>query len=327
VTRRAFHPIAAVGVLLAAAVGCSSVPSGHAGANVSVQQALAGHPGSGFAATGGKAPCGWERHAAYRHVIWIWMENRSYNQVLGSSGGAGHLASFAKRCGTATNYDGVAHPSLPNYIAATSGSTHGITDDCNPSSCPVSGNSLYGQLDASGGAGWTTYAENMAHPCDQASYGRYAARHNPAVYYTALRASCRRHDLAMGGTTGRFARHLSAGHLPGFTFITPNLCDDGHDCATSTADSWLGYWLTRITSSAIYRAGRTVVFVTWDENDYSSSANQVATVVVGPTVVPGTRSHRHFTHYSLLRTTEDLLGVGHLGAAATATSMRRAFNL
>jgi hypothetical protein len=129
----------------------------------------------------------------------------------------------------------------------------------------------------------------------------------------------------MGGTTGRFARHLAAGHLPGFTFITPNLCDDGHDCATSTADSWLGYWLNRITGSTLYRAGKTVVFVTWDEGETSS--NQVATVVIGPTVTPGTRSHRHFTHYSLLRTTEDLLHVGHLGAAASAASMRNAFNL
>ncbi|MGN6472787.1 MAG: alkaline phosphatase family protein [Mycobacteriales bacterium] len=326
-TRRSFRPLVAALALAAFTVGCSSAPSGHVGANLSVQQALARNPTGGFAATGHRAPCGWEKQATYRHVIWIWMENRSYNQVLGRTGSATHLASFARRCGTATNYDGITHPSLPNYIAATSGSTHGITSDCDPSSCPVSGRSLYSQLDAPGAARWAAFAENMAQPCDQASYGRYAARHNPAVYYTALRASCRAHDLAMGGTHGRFARHLAAGRLPGFSFITPNLCDDGHDCATSTADSWLGYWLKQITASSLYRAGKTVVFVTWDENDYSAKSNQVATVVIGPTVTPGTRSHRHFTHYSLLRTTEDLLHVGHLGAAATAASMRGAFNL
>jgi hypothetical protein len=253
------------------------------------------------------------------------MENRSYDQVLGAAGAARHLASFAKRCGTATNYDAITHPSLPNYIAATSGSTHGINSDCDPSSCPVSGGSLYGELDGTGKPGWAAYAEGMAKNCDQASYGRYAARHNPAVYYRALRSSCRRHDIPMGSTGGAFAHRLAAGRLPGFTFITPNLCDDGHDCATSTADAWLGEWLNRITSSPLYRAGQTVVFVTWDEGETSS--NQVATVVIAPTVAAGTRSHQHFTHYSLLRTTEDLLHLSRLGAAATASSMRRAFTL
>lgn len=325
--RRALTLLATTAAASLAIVGCSGSPSGNAGADLSVQRALARNPTTGFAATGRRAPCGWEQHTTYRHVIWIWMENRSYSQILGQNGGATHIASYARACGTATNYDGVSHPSLPNYLAATSGSTHRISSDCDPSGCPVGGPSLYSQLDAKGAAGWAAYAENMARPCDRSSYGRYAARHNPAVYYTQLRASCLTHDVAMGGTNGRFARRLAAGHLPGFTFLTPNLCDDGHDCATSTADSWLGYWLRQLTTSSLYRAGRTVVFVTWDENDYSSTSNQVATVVIGPTVAPGTRAHRHFTHYSLLRTTEDLLGVGHLGDAATAASMRAAFNL
>ncbi|HVV77310.1 MAG TPA: alkaline phosphatase family protein [Mycobacteriales bacterium] len=324
--RRIVHLLAAAAALVPVVTGCSSAPSGSSGSNASVQQALARNPSSGFASTGHHAPCGWEQHTTYRHVVWIWMENRAYAQVLGKTGRSGHLASYAKTCGTATDYDAVTHPSLPNYIAATSGSTHGISSDCDPSSCPVAERSLFGQVDASG-AKWASYAENMARPCDRRSYGRYAARHNPAVYYTSLRRSCHAHDLAMGGTHGRFARHLAAGRLPAFSFVTPNLCDDGHDCATATADAWLGYWLKRITTSPIYRHGKTVVFVTWDENDYSAPDNQVATVVVGPTVSPGTRSHRHFTHYSLLRTTEDLLELSHLGNAATAASMRAAFNL
>jgi len=318
--------VAVAAAVLPVIAGCSAGPSGSAGANLSVQRAVAHAPAAGYAATGRQAPCGWAKQPDYSHVVWIWMENRSYRQVLGHSGGASRLASYAKACGTATNYDAIRHPSLPNYIAATSGSTHGITNDCNPSDCPVPGGSLFGQLDRSG-AGWAAYAENMRKPCDEDSYGRYAARHNPAVYYRALRASCLTHDLAMGGANGRFARHLDAGQLPGFTFIAPNICDDGHDCSTATADSWLGYWLHRITTSPLYRDGKTVVFVTWDENDYSAASNQVATVVIGPTVGPGTRSHRHFTHYSLLRTTEQLLGVGYLRAAADARSMRAAFNL
>jgi hypothetical protein len=250
------------------------------------------------------------------------MENRSYQQVLGP-GGASRLQTYAHKCGVATNYDAISHPSLPNYIAATSGSTHGITSDCDPSSCPVSGPSLFGQ--ASGHGGWLSVAENMAHPCDQASYGEYAARHNPAVYYTGLRSQCRKRDVAMGGVHGRFSRRLKSGRLPAFTFITPNLCDDGHDCATATADKWLGYWLARIVASPRYRAADTAVFVTWDEG--TTDSNQVATVVIAPTVPAGTRSARRFTHYSLLRTTEQLLHVPPLGGARSAASMRTAFHL
>ncbi|HVS68685.1 MAG TPA: alkaline phosphatase family protein [Mycobacteriales bacterium] len=325
--RRTLRLLAVTALVVPAAGACATTPSGSVGSNLSVQRAVAHDPSAAFAATGRQQPCGWEQHTTYRHVIWIWMENRSYRQILGNNGGATHLASYAKACGTATDYDAVRHPSLPNYVAATSGSTHGITSDCDPGSCPVAGTSLFGQLDAAGKAGWVAYAENMKQPCDTRSYGKYAARHNPAVYYTALHASCRAHDLPMGATGGRFARHLAAGHLPGFTFIAPNLCDDGHDCSTKTADSWLGYWLKQITTSPLYRAGKTVVFVTWDENDYSAPSNQVATVVIGPTVVAGTRSHRHFTHYSLLGTTEDLLGVARLRNARTAASLGATFNL
>lgn len=303
-------------VVLTALAACGS----GSGADPSVAAAVASHPQQSY--PHGQGPCGRTRHASYHHVIWIWMENRSYQQVLGV-GGASRVASYAKRCGVATNYDAVSHPSLPNYVAATSGSTHGITSDCDPSSCPVAGPSVYSQ--AAGAGGWSAYAENMAHPCDGASYDHYAARHNPAVYYSALHRQCVRRDVAMGGTRGPFAHALTHAALPAFTFVTPNLCDDGHDCATSTADRWAGYWLGRIVSSRMYAAGHTVVFLTWDEG--TTDTNQVATVVIGPSVRPGTRSSTHFTHYSLLRTTEQLLGTPALGNARTATSMKRAFHL
>lgn len=269
-------------------------------------------------------PCGRRASTRYRHVVWIWMENRSYSAVLGTGGAAPRLAAYAHACGVATDYWAVTHPSLPNYLAATSGSTGGVTSDCDPTSCPQSRPSLFGQVAASGRR-WRGYAENMATRCDRASYDGYAARHNPAVYFTPIRARCLRWDVPMGGSSGAFARALAAPSLPAFAFVTPNLCHDGHDCSTATADRWLGLWLGRIVASPAYRAGNTVVFVTWDEG--AGSDNRVATVVIGPTVHPGTRFGRRCTHYSLLRTTEQLLGLRLLGHAATARGMLRAFNL
>jgi phospholipase C len=166
----------------------------------------------------------------------------------------------------------------------------------------------------------------MSQNCQQVSAGRYAARHNPAVYFLPVRSRCDQWDVRMGGAGGAFATALADNRLAAFSFVTPNLCSDGHDCSLATADAWLGTWLDRIVTSRAYAAGHTVVFVTWDEDD-SAHANHVATIVIGPTVPPGTRASGSFTHYSLLRTTESILGLAHLRNAATAHGMRGAFHL
>jgi phosphatidylinositol-3-phosphatase len=269
-----------------------------------------------------QGPCGrGGSPSQYTHVIWIWMENRSYSQVLGPSGQATRLKSYSHRCAVATAYYALTHPSLPNYLAAVSGSTGGVTSDCGPLSCPQRRTTIFRQLSARGRQ-WRSLAEGMQSTCDRASYGRYAARHNPAVYFPGIRDTCLTSDLSMGGATGRFATMLKKKSLRPFTFITPDLCHDGHDCTTATADSWLGTWLDRIVASPTYAAGHTAVFVTWDEG-LDGSSNRVATVVVAPSVTPGTRASARFTHYSLLRTAEELLGLPLLGAAANARSMRR----
>ena len=77
------------------------------------------------------------------------MENKPYGDVAGSSA-APYENRLAHACGLATNYHAVAHPSLPNYIAATSGGTQGIGDDGPPSAHPLGVASIYGQLDARG---------------------------------------------------------------------------------------------------------------------------------------------------------------------------------
>ena len=127
-------------------------------------------------------------------------------------------------------------------------STHGITSDCDTTTCPVPGASLYGQLDATGAARWSAYAENMAKPCDQASYGKYAARHNPAVYYTSL-PDCREHDVNFR----QLRPALDGDTLPAFVFITPNMCDSMHSCGVATGDAWLWHVVKRLAASAAWQ--------------------------------------------------------------------------
>ncbi|MEA2506301.1 MAG: phosphatidylinositol-3-phosphatase [Actinomycetota bacterium] len=258
-------------------------------------------------------PCGTTSATpAWQHVVWIVMENKSYNQIIGSSA-APYVNSLAKKCGLATNYKAVTHPSLPNYLAMTSGSTQGVTDDYPPSVHPISGPSIFSQL----GTGWKAVQESMPSNCDLLNTQMYAVKHNPAAYYTNDATACSTQDFALGSTPNTSAR---------FTFVTPNLCSDTHDCTIATGDAWLSSFIPKILNSTQYANGKTAIVLTWDEDDHSS-ANQVATVVIAPPVPAGMRSATAFTHYSLLRTTEQMLSLAALNNAATASSMRAAFHL
>jgi hypothetical protein len=297
--------------------------SGGGGPRLLVETTAAGQ---GTEATGTGAPCG--TAAAPRtvdHVIWIWMENKGYDAVIGSPS-APFENQLAGACGLGTSYHGVAHPSLPNYIAATSGSTQGITDDADPQAHPLDVPSIFSQVKAAGKS-WRSYEESSPGNCPQTSSGRYAVRHDPATYYTGIRGDCANWDVPMGSTSGgSLASDLASGNLPAFAFLTPDLCDDTHDCPVATGDAWLQSWFAKILASPAYLAGDTVVFVVWDEDDLASG-NHIPFLVVSPSTRPGTQSGGSFDHFALLKTTEQLLGLGFLGQAADAPSMLSAFNL
>ncbi|OLB23594.1 MAG: hypothetical protein AUH17_06340 [Actinobacteria bacterium 13_2_20CM_68_14] len=258
--------------------------------------------------------------ATLQHVVWIWMENETYSSVIGNTSAAPYLNQLAGQCGLATNYAGVAHPSLPNYVAATSGSTQGITDDNPPSSHPLGVASIFGQVQSK------SYEESMPSNCALTTSGNYAVKHNPEAYYTAIRTDCNANDVPMGSTSsGAFLNDLTNNTLPAFSFVTPNMCNDMHDCGIATGDAWLKSWVPKIIASPAYQAGQLALFITWDEND-GSAGNKVPAIVASPYTPAGTTSATSFTHYSLLRTTEELLGTtNYLGSAASATSMRSAF--
>jgi hypothetical protein len=204
------------------------------------------------------------------------------------------------------------HPSLPNYIAMTSGSTQGITDDNGPSSHPLGVTSIFSQL----GTGARSLEESMPSNCDKSSSGEYAVRHDPEAYYTNLGTACSTNDVPLGSTPDLSAK---------FTFITPNLIDDMHDGTVAQGDTWLSTFVPKVFATPQYQAGNTVVFLTWDEDD-GSSPNHVATIVISPTS-KAISSNTAFTHYSMLRATEEILGLPLIGGAQTANDMRSVFNL
>jgi phosphatidylinositol-3-phosphatase len=250
------------------------------------------------------------------------MENHSYGEVVGSASSR-YVDTLARECGLATNYAAVSHPSLPNYIAATSGRTWGITNDDPPSSHRLAVMNIFRQAPTAG-----SFEESMPSDCVRSDSGPYVVKHDPETYYVDVGSACRTQDVPLGTTTrGALVHALETETLPAFSFVTPNLCSDTHNCSVQTGDSWLARWVSTITMSPTYRAGRTVLFITWDEND-GALGNHVAAIVVSPYTMPRTRSALPFSHYSLLRTTEELLGIRrHLGDAAGAQSMSHVFGL
>ncbi len=245
------------------------------------------------------------------------MENHTWASVIGNPA-APYTSALARQCGTATDYVDVGSPSLPNYLGATSGSTQSVTDDADPSAQTFSVDNLFRQVRAAGGTE-RSFAESMPVPCAVVSEGSYAAKHNPAVYYVGEgdRAACRADDLPFGS----FPAVLASGQLPTFTSITPNICNDMHDCSVTTGDEWLATWVPRILATASYRSGTTALFIVWDE------PTPTANVVVAPSVRPGAHPESSVSHYSLLRATEEMLGLPVLGGAASATSFRDMFGI
>ncbi len=110
-----------------------------------------------------------------------------------------------------------------------------------------------------------------------------------------------------------------AGNTSRFTWITPDRCHDTHECDVSVGDEWLRQHVAQITASSAWKSDG-VLFITWDEDDNTGGDNQVLTLVIQPGVAHRASS-RQYTHYSLLATIEDLLGVKRLGSSAQAASM------
>jgi phosphatidylinositol-3-phosphatase len=309
--------VAAVATLLVSGPAIALNP-GVAGSTGAALPSLHVHAASSF-----RGICGWVATppARYRHLIWIVMENRSYSEVVG----APVLATLAARCGLATNYHNLSHPSQPNYIAMTSGLPVSAvpSTDC-PQFCPVHGPSIFAQTS------WKVYAESMPGTCRRTDARPYVAHHTAAPYFVDL-TNCPSNQVPLSS--------LDVARLPAFSLVVPDVTHDMHERSSSVAagDAWLGQLLTKILSSPAYTSGSTTVFVTWDEggfprrgnncaNNLSDPGCHVATYLISPAIKAGTRSARAFNHYSLLRTTEELLGLPYLGEAARAASMRTAFH-
>jgi hypothetical protein len=131
-------------------------------------------------------------------------------------------------------------------------------------------------------------------------------------------------------SAGALDDDVAGGHLPAYSFVTPNACNDMHggpSCVGTqipTGDAWLASWIPAILDGPDFNNGKLVVIVTWDEG--SKSDNHIATLVIAPTTHQ-VKAATPWTHCSILRTTEEILRLPLLGCAAGSASMLPDFGL
>ena len=256
-------------------------------------------------------------------LLVIVAENRNAATVVAQMP---YLRSQSQSYGTATNYYAMSHPSLPNYLVMAGGSTFGIEDDEDPDLHRLNGQSVFGQLLASGRAA-KTYAEAMPGNCALRNDGTYAVRHNPWTYFAdpAERAACQKFDVPSGSPTAGPLADDIAGGLPSVGLLVPDDCNNGHSCPIAITDRWLRSWLPTIQNGPDFRSGRLAIVITWDE-DEDNADNRVATVVIHP-ALKGREVTTHLTHNALSATMSRLGGAPPLRDADQAPDLLAAFGL
>ena len=263
--------------------------------------------------------------SARSHFVVVVLEIREFEEVIGDPS-APFINGLARRGTLASDYHAITHPSLPNYIALLAGDPLGISSDC--TGCQVRGSALPDQLE-SAHISWRAYMEGLPRPCyTGASAGGYAKKHDPFMYFEQLTGGPARchHVVALS----QLASDLRTGRLPTFVWITPNLCDDGHDCANASVDRFLA----RLVPYLLAELGpRGVLSIVWDEGSSDSgccgraAGGRVPLILAGPSVRAGYRLSTPADHYSLLALIEDSFGLARLrGAACPCTpSLNDAF--
>jgi len=248
------------------------------------------------------------------------LENRSYGEVIGNMN-APYLNGLARRYALATRYYAIAHPSLPNYIALTGGSTFEIEGNCNR--CDTPSPNIVGQLDAAG-ISWKAYFEDLT------SNGRpgtptalYNPHYNPFVYYEAVRSTVLGRSRIVDFDELR--HDLGQGRLPRFSWIAPGVRHDGHNSSLRAADRYAASLVPKVLHAL---GPHGVLYVTWDEgarSDHSGvrgarGGGHVALIAAGGAARRGATTPVWANHYALLRTIETGFGLRLLGRAGAATT-------
>jgi phosphatidylinositol-3-phosphatase len=260
--------------------------------------------------------------APFGHVVIVMEENADYSTVVGNTASMPYLNSLIADYGIATQYYANTHPSIGNYEMLVTGEVSTNDDSETPASFPISINNIVRELLANGKT-WKAYAESIP----SVGYiggnsGNYYVRHVPLAYLTDVQDSATNRQGLVPFT--QFGADIAAGELPNFSFVTPNACDDAHNCPLSTADKWLETNIAPLVTSTPFKEDGLLI-ITFDEsgNDDTHGGGRIPAVFISPAFSKrGYRSTTLYQHQSTLRLMLEGLGIQSLpGASATAPPM------
>lgn len=242
----------------------------------------------------------------FDHVVIVIMENHDEAEIIGNAS-APYLTSLANGGANFTNAHGVDHPSQPNYVALFSGSTQGVSND----NCPQnlgSKNNLSAQLRAAG-LSFTGFSEDIPSVgYTGCGSGNYARKHNPWVDFSNLPTSV---NQAFSSFPSDFTK------LPTVSIVVPNLCNDMHNCSVKTGDNWVKQKMDAYAQWA--KTHNSLLIVTFDEDDSSTTNNLIPTLFYGAKVKTGKYTN-YLDHYGTLATIESMYGLSPLSGGSAMTS-------
>jgi acid phosphatase len=258
---------------------------------------------------------------AFKHVFIVVEENHGYSSVIGSAS-MPYLNSLANQYGLATQYYSDTHPSNGNYFMLTMG-------EINPTkqNGVITADNVVRHL-LTAGKTWKAYEESLPYVgylSPDTSF--YARRHCPLSHYSDVVDS--KVQIANLVPFTQFATDLANDNFPDYSFITPNLCHDAHNCSLATADAWLKTNIAPLIQSSSFQDGGLLI-LTFDEaadTDTTHGGGHVAWVAVSPQFSKvGYESTKLYQHQSTLRLMMEGLGLTTFpGMAASAPRMAEFF--
>jgi len=250
----------------------------------------------------------------FDYIVIILMENKNFNQI-DDSATAPYLNQLAHNYSLATRYSACDHPSLPNYMCLTGGNNYFSGIDCSPSvSCSTSNSSIVDRVE-SAGLTWKAYLEDMPAPCYKNASGNYTFATNPFIFYDNIgnnSTRCTAHVIpANSGGNGPPDDNLlnalgSTSTASNFMWLTPNLCDNMHNCTISRGDNYLSKLVPLILNSYIFKNEKAALLITFDEGYGIYPTDYVYTIWAGSTVKNHYQSSNQYSHFSLPRTLESV---------------------
>ncbi|KAL4875476.1 phosphoesterase family-domain-containing protein [Aspergillus karnatakaensis] len=252
---------------------------------------------------------------SFQRFVNIWLENTDYDAAAAET----HLAKLASKGLTLTNYWAVTHPSEPNYAASAAGDYFGMNnDDFNQFPANIS---TIADLFDTKNISWGEYQEHLPYPGYQGfrypdaedADNDYVRKHNPMIFFDSVTSDPLRLRQIKNFTS--FYDDLAAHKLPQYSFITPNMTNDGHDTDISFSGTWTWEFLIDLLDNE-YFTKDTLILLTFDENDTYELGNKVFSFLLGgavPDSLLGKEDDTFYTHYSIIASLSANFGLPSLG--------------